>query len=200
MYVVYKHTNTLSNKCYVGKTKHGIDKRWEGHVVAALRGSMLHLHAAIRKYPLDSWKHEILESIETNEAANLCETRWITDLRSNDPQLGYNMTPGGDGGPTCTPEQMSVKMKGVPKTPEHRRHMRESQERYWDSAPETDTRRQKLAERNASEEGAQKSREAQNRRWAKPGAREAMRALWQDPEWRTKTLEARRQAKIKQSA
>lgn len=195
MYDIYKHTNTLSGKCYIGKSKHGISKRWEGHVLSALRGSELHLHRAIRCYPLDSWTHEVLETVETNQEANLCESKWIMQLHSNDSDHGYNMTKGGDGGQTASFERLSELGKR-PKSLKHRESMRESQERYWEDNPD-DTRRQQLAERNASPEMVEAARQAQVRRWSKPGARAAMQALWADPTWRAKTLEARRQARLK---
>ncbi len=199
MITIYKHTNTSNGKCYVGKTKKDVMKRWEEHVVAALRGSELLFHRAIRKYSPDSWTHETLEVVKTTADANLCESKWINQLRSNDRNCGYNMTSGGDGGQTSSSEKLSRMFKNVPKTPEHKQHMRESQERYWANNP-SDPRRDQLIKRNKSPEMIEASRQAQHRRWSKPGAKETMKALWQNPEWRAKTLEARRQAKRKRLA
>ena len=143
MFVIYKHTNTLNGKCYVGKTKHDIERRWSDHVASAVKGSLLYFHRAIRKYPLDSWRHEVIEIVESLVEANLCEMKWISTLQSNDPTRGYNMTLGGDGGCTRSAEEIRAQFLGIPKTPEHRQRMRESQERYWSNASE-DPRRQNL--------------------------------------------------------
>lgn len=166
MYVVYKHTNTVSGKCYIGKTKWSIERRWRSHVGAALKGGQLHLHFAIRKYPLDSWVHEILETTETIEEANLHEIKWIASCQSNDPARGYNMTKGGDGGQTCSFERLSQISMGRPKSEEHKRKIREANQRYWASNPD-DPRRQQLIERNKTDEARRLSSEAQQRRWAK---------------------------------
>lgn len=194
MILIYKHTNLVSGKCYIGKTKHAIEKRWKSHVHAALNGAQFHLSRAIRLYPLDSWKHEILEEVETTELANVAEAKWIRTFSSNDQVFGYNMTPGGEGGQTCHPNILREKMKGRPKTAEHCQKISESNQRYWDNNP-NDVRKTQLTERNKSPESIAKSKEAQTRRWAKPESREHIRALWADPIWRAKTLESRRKAK-----
>lgn len=174
MYAIYRHTNLISGKCYIGKSKWGIERRWRSHVDAAVKGHQSHFCHALRQYPLESWSHEVLEEVETNSEANLCEAKWISHFKSNDPTQGYNMTRGGDGGMTCTPEQLSAKMKGVPKSEKHKQKMREAAQRYWANAPETDTRRQQLAERNQTDEARQLAADAQNRRWSDPAAREHM--------------------------
>lgn len=192
--LIYKHTNTISGKCYIGKTKHSIENRWKSHVSVALKGAKFHLSRAIRKYPLDSWIHEILEQVDTDELANVSESKWIHHFSSNDNDLGYNMTVGGDGGQTCDPSMLSAKMKGRAKTSSHCQKISESNQRYWDNNP-NDVRKTQLTERNKSPESIAKSKEAQTRRWAKPESREHIRALWADPIWRAKTLESRRKAK-----
>lgn len=193
--IIYKHTNTISGKCYIGKTKSTIEKRWKAHVNAALKGKSFHISHAIRKYPLDSWIHETLESTETTADANICESKWISIFNSNDCNHGYNMTPGGDGGKTSNPEEMSKKMKNVPKTPEHKEKMRQAQKKYWSNPPASDTRRQKLAERNATQKAKQTSKDTQVRRWSNPESKEAVKKLWQDPIWRSKELTRRKKAR-----
>jgi len=168
MYVIYRHINLTSGKCYIGKTKWSIESRWAAHVANALKGSMLYFARAIRKYPLESWTHEVIESVETNDEANLSESKWISHFKSNHSEHGYNMTKGGDGGMTCTSEQMSKKMKGKHKSKEFGQKMRDAMIRYWaSSTPVTDARKQVFIERNQSDEARQKSREAQKRRWIK---------------------------------
>lgn len=196
LFTIYKHTNSLNGKCYIGKTKFTLEKRWQNHVNTAIKGHKSHFANAIRSLSLDSWVHEILEVVNTHEEANSCEIKWIKHYQSNLPSLGYNMTQGGDGGRTCDPSVLSEKFRTVPKSDEHKQHMRESQEQYWNDHPE-DPRRKQLADRNRSQEGIEASRQAQLRRWGKPDAKEAMKLAWQDPVWRANMLEARRLARLK---
>ena len=86
--IVYKTTNKINNKIYVGKhNKEGDD----------YLGSGLRLKKAIEKYGLDNFKREILEHC-TEEVVNKRETYWIKKLESQNPKIGYNLAPGGDGG------------------------------------------------------------------------------------------------------
>ena len=208
MYIIYKHTNLISGKCYVGQTKKSIEKRWLGHISSAIMECTFHFSNAIRKYPLESWTHEIIEEgILTKKEANMREIYWIEYFKSTDPLSGYNMTKGGEGGQTCTTEQLSLRMKGKPKTREHRQRMREAAERYWANAPKTDVRREKLAERNRSIEGREKAAIGQQKYWSDPAKREAwskimserhisdetrqrnsdsQRELWDNPDYREK--------------
>jgi hypothetical protein len=145
-----------------------MEKRWESHVKVALKQDRLHFQKAIRKYPLDSWIHEVLEEVKTLLEANAREAYWISHFQSNDPELGYNMTSGGDGGQTTSSEELSRRMKGVPKSPNHRQSMREAQQKYWlENSGSAQAKRQQLAERNKTEPARQASKEAQERRWAK---------------------------------
>lgn len=51
-------------------------------------------YAAIRKHGAHAFTHEVLEMVETRDAANEAETRWIAALGSLAPK-GYNMQIGG---------------------------------------------------------------------------------------------------------
>lgn len=97
MYIIYIHTNTESNKSYIGLTKTTLEKRWKQHLVKAFTmNSNYHFHNAIRLYGADSWKHGILHSeIETLEEACVLEIQYIKGL--NTFEAGYNSTIGGEG-------------------------------------------------------------------------------------------------------
>lgn len=168
LYTIYKHTNKLNGKCYVGQTVHTPEKRWQGHLHGAAHGSNMVFHRALRKYGPDVWDHEVLEEVLTKADANTCEIKWIALLNSTHPRIGYNRTSGGDGG--CMSDgalrRMGDKLRGVPKSPEHRERIRETQEHYWSDNPD-DQRRQQLAERNKTDAARQASKNAQDRRWAK---------------------------------
>lgn len=107
-FVIYCHTNSVNGKKYVGQTCSTMERRWTHHVSNALsrpRGGAF--HAAIRKYGLDVFKHEILDVVVTQEGANIAEMRWIEHLGTLCPH-GYNLDGGGGRHPD-TRAKISVK-------------------------------------------------------------------------------------------
>jgi hypothetical protein len=112
--------------------KNDVQKRWHAHVKDALDESPLYFHRALRKYPIETWKCEILESVETKQEANIREIYWISHFRSNDPNLGDNMTSGGEG-VDMTDEvllKISEAMKGRIMTDDHKRKIADSTEQF----------------------------------------------------------------------
>lgn len=97
--LVYKVTNDISGKSYVGLTSRSVKQRWAEHKRAAKQGSTLPLHYAIRKYGHDNFGIEILEECFDTEHLREREQYWIKTLGTFGS--GYNATIGGDGSPGC---------------------------------------------------------------------------------------------------
>jgi group I intron endonuclease len=98
--VVYKHTNLINGKAYIGWTSLTIDERWNWHCRSANSGSISIFHKAIKKYGVNVWKHEILETFYTEDDAKNAEIKCITEHQTfcyEYPNKGYNMTQGGEG-------------------------------------------------------------------------------------------------------
>lgn len=95
MWIIYKHTNLINNKIYIGQTCQKVEERWrkgKGY------DSKTYFAKAINKYGWDNFSHQIIEeNILTRQQANEREEYWIKFYHSNDPNYGYNMTEGGDG-------------------------------------------------------------------------------------------------------
>lgn len=94
---IYKITNVVNNKVYIGQSK-DINKRWYSHR-SELNGNKHnneHLQNSWNKYGCDSFKFEIVELCEQSELNNK-EIYWIDYYDSSNPDLGYNLTKGGDG-------------------------------------------------------------------------------------------------------
>lgn len=90
--IIYKHTNKINGKIYVGQTKLNLKQRWregEGYKYCPL------FYNAIQKYGWNSFNHEIIEEVDSIEQANKREQYWIAFYKSNDPRYGYNLTSGG---------------------------------------------------------------------------------------------------------
>jgi len=103
-YSIYLITNLLNSKVYVGLSKNP-EKRWIGHQrIANMKSSKQkqRLHAAISKYGVHNFTFEIIEhGILSIDLAFERERHWISEYKSyTNSELGYNMTPGGEGGPT----------------------------------------------------------------------------------------------------
>ena len=92
-YCIYKHTNKINGKVYIGQTCHNnLNRRWrngEGYKHNSL------FYNAIKKYGWNNFEHEILENNLSLEQANVLEVEFIKEYKSNNSLYGYNITSGG---------------------------------------------------------------------------------------------------------
>ena len=93
---IYKITNDVNDKVYIGKTLSSIEKRFQEHKKDSSRPYMENrpLYRAMNKYGCDHFQIELVEesSIETLSQR---EEYWIDFYNSY--ENGYNATKGGDG-------------------------------------------------------------------------------------------------------
>lgn len=96
--LIYKITNNINNKCYIGQTIKTPEERWKEHKQHAF-GTHLNdinksLYKAIRKYGVENFTFEVLQdNIETYEQLDKAEIYWIDFYNSF--IKGYNETFGG---------------------------------------------------------------------------------------------------------
>lgn len=99
---VYKFTNNINNKVYVGQSNN-IEKRFKDHKYAHLNPKHNNYHCkfyqALRKYGFEHFTFEILE--ETRETLSR-EVFYIKEYNSY--SNGYNSTYGGEDNPSFNPE------------------------------------------------------------------------------------------------
>ena len=93
---VYKLTNRINGKIYVGATKRLPINRFKEHCRDAARFPSRALYADINKYGKDKFELEILEECEETEL-DFKESFWINELHTF--ENGYNSTYGGSGKP-----------------------------------------------------------------------------------------------------
>lgn len=93
-YTVYKHTNKINGKVYIGITKRSVDARWGKKGIHYMHQAF---GRAIRKYGWDNFTHEILYTGLTEIDAKTKEVELIKLYDSRNPLNGYNVTSGGDG-------------------------------------------------------------------------------------------------------
>jgi group I intron endonuclease len=95
---IYKITNTINNKIYIGKTLQTIEKRWSEHCRDFIKSSeeKRPLYSAMNKYGIENFSVEEVEECSSEEALDR-EKYWIEYYGSF--KNGYNATLGGDGRP-----------------------------------------------------------------------------------------------------
>lgn len=109
MWTIYKITNRLNGKMYIGQTCRTPEERWYDHKREAWRYNTP-MARAIIKYGWDNFQPEVIDTAITQKEANEKERYWIAYYKTcisvygNDAK-GYNLTPGGDGGPKITPDE-----------------------------------------------------------------------------------------------
>ncbi|MBO5711413.1 MAG: GIY-YIG nuclease family protein [Acholeplasmatales bacterium] len=94
---IYKITNKITSKNYVGLTTRTIQHRWKQHLYNALNYPHLtfKLYNSMRKYGVENFDIELIEEIDTFEELVQREQFWINYYDS--VNNGYNMTLGGEG-------------------------------------------------------------------------------------------------------
>ncbi len=90
--VIYKITNKLNGRNYVGQTTKSIKERFNQHA----NNKKSHIGRAIIKYGVKKFSIEVLEDCETQEQLNEREIFWIAKINCKHPN-GYNQTDGGEG-------------------------------------------------------------------------------------------------------
>ena len=97
---IYKKTNKVNGKIYIGKTILTEPQRWQQHLYYAQNNQRErdcpYLCNAILKYGKENFTREIIEEIDNS---NLLEREkfWIKKLDATNPSIGYNISNGGDG-------------------------------------------------------------------------------------------------------
>lgn len=95
---IYKITNIVNNKCYIGQSAN-LGKRIKKHIDTLLNHSNRneHLQNAYDKYGPGSFTIEIIEECDESMLDER-EIFWIDFYKSYDKNFGYNKTKGGTGG------------------------------------------------------------------------------------------------------
>jgi len=93
MYNIYKITNNVNGEFYIGITIRTAIARFKTHKRLAITGGGFHLHAAMRKFGIDSFSVDVLEwGAGGFKEGSIIEEKYIDQLS---PQ--YNETSGGEG-------------------------------------------------------------------------------------------------------
>lgn len=94
--IIYKITNKITGKVYIGKTVQLLEKRIKGHLRYSTEGKSTKLTNSVNKYKWENFEVGIVEQVDNIEDLNQRERYWIAEYDSY--ENGLNSTLGGDGG------------------------------------------------------------------------------------------------------
>lgn len=92
--IIYKITNKVNNKSYIGQTRYTVEFRWKQH---QHKKDNVYFHNAIHKYGVDNFLVEVLEECNIE---NLSSREIFYIAKYDTFNNGYNLTIGGEGNRT----------------------------------------------------------------------------------------------------
>ena len=126
--IIYKITNKINGKVYIGQTIHSLQHRWREHCYSS--SGCLGIRSAIEKYGKENFIVEQIDVACDRDELDLKEQYWIEFYNCISPN-GYNLKSGGKH--TILSEEsrkkLSEKLKGKnvgkKRTEEWKQHLRE---------------------------------------------------------------------------
>ena len=110
--IIYKITNKINNKIYIGQTIRTLEERFNRHKNDAINNILdTHFARAIRYYGIENFTAEIIDTANTQDELNLKEQYWIKYY--NSVENGYNETDaiykcGGNTYKNKTAEELAI--------------------------------------------------------------------------------------------
>lgn len=99
--LIYKITNKINGKIYIGQTKKTLEKRIQNHRGRFVsKKASYHLYSAMEKYGWENFEFEVLDATPTTqEELDNLEMYYIELYEALDQSKGYNMYKGGKENP-----------------------------------------------------------------------------------------------------
>lgn len=189
MYYIYCHTFPNAKR-YVGITRTSPERRWgKGNNYS----NCPLMARAIQKYGWENIKHEIIDTAESKEDAEVKEKCYIAQFRSNCPEYGYNVLPGGNVATNPLTDDLRYKLgngqRGKARTAEEKAKISAGVRETF-SRPESNGH----AGMHHTDSTRAKMSESQVKRWngdqqRRDDAAERMRQRMADPEYRASVCE-----------
>lgn len=99
MHYIYKITNIVNQKIYIGQTNNP-NSRWSNHKSKAKCGNNnLLITRAMIKYGIEFFVFEVIATTKNLYDANILEAEVINQYNGTDKQIGYNVGLGGNTSP-----------------------------------------------------------------------------------------------------
>lgn len=104
--VIYKITNMVNGKFYIGQTISDIRRRFAIHMCMSKSNCCYKLKHAVAKYGKKNFIIEAVDSAESLEELDAKEKKWITETDAI--KLGYNLREGGRGAPMTAKQRAKL--------------------------------------------------------------------------------------------
>lgn len=92
MHYIYKITNLINQKVYIGQTKNPV-RRWYSHRTVSRNKPKYVINLAMNKYGVDNFSFEVIASCLDQEAVN--ESEKLIIMQYDSRNKGYNVQSGG---------------------------------------------------------------------------------------------------------
>lgn len=96
-WTVYKITNNVDGKGYIGITNRELAVRWRWRVHCKKSSKCHYMRNAIQKHGKDAFTVAALDIASSLEEAHAREIQLIAEYKSDQKDFGYNLTSGGEG-------------------------------------------------------------------------------------------------------
>jgi len=101
--IIYKVTNLINNKIYIGQTSNTLEVRKGQHLREAESEAVnkrrnIYFHNALLKYGEENFNWEVIDEAYNQEELDEKERYWINFYQSTDKSKGYNLDSGGKTG------------------------------------------------------------------------------------------------------
>lgn len=108
-FIIYKITNLVNGKIYIGQTCRSIEVRMNQHRKRAMSINQPNqaIHRAMKKYGMHNFTHKVLCYCYSKHDADKTERELIVSHNSMVGSGGYNMTSGGEGSLNCHPNDVT---------------------------------------------------------------------------------------------
>lgn len=109
---IYKITNKVNGKIYIGQTSSSLEIRWRGHKDRSKTKCNYPLYRSIRKYGIENFHIELLQSCNSREELLNLEIDYIKKLNSLAPN-GYNLCLSAGGNSLKTIKSKNLKTNEI---------------------------------------------------------------------------------------
>lgn len=185
---VYKITNLVNGKMYIGKRSCKKDIEKDKYI-----GSGKLLKRAVKKNGIENFKKEILVVCNTEEEAFNEERRIIKELKATESEEYYNIAEGGNG---FTSDEVKKRWENE----EYRNKIRETTKKLWENPEFREKIKEVNSNRNPANKGLKLSEDVKykigimsKQHWKKEEYRkkvtEGIRKSWENEERRKITRE-----------
>jgi len=104
--IIYKITNKINGKVYIGQTIKSLSSRFKTHLNEKYQ--KFAIHRAIEKYGKENFDIVQIDSAVTKEDLNKKEIYWISFYNSMNKDFGYNLKEGGNSSVLCEESRKKI--------------------------------------------------------------------------------------------